>query len=722
MMSSPLFGALILDREPYTFGDLPGLAQAWCQDAGGFFYVGLLFYFLVFLFRPQATPQDEKNKKLLGLLMLGSVAISTILYAVYIFLVFLSIEKGPGGLGGPGADLLNVKPPQDPTGYTPPMNPKFSLLGYTDTELPKWVGPWNRGRQPYPWQALLLTVGGLISFIGASAPFFLSLSKLRFGRIWAIMVLSMKEVVRNWVFLAFLVVLIPLLFPINWFIPPKPGSELRDAVKWIAPLTAAFLILACKLLSSFALPNDVKNQNIFTIVTKPVERFEIVLGRFFGYLTLFTGVVVAVAVVTLITIVTSSPSEKSQAETGTARVPVRGQLTFQSRKGTSEGVDVGREFNYRKYIGGAEVSSQRAVYSFRNLPTSLQRKDKVPVEYNFDIYRLTKGEENRGVDINIRAVSWQCPQEQPGLDDASGEWKWKNAETEKRYRADALAEVKKVPAFSGLDREESAVQALASATPDSPLWPAANELARKYGYFEFRGREIYDFQPDRLQVPSALFESAFATKTKGDDGKEVSIEKNQPKLTIYIHCTSNSQMLGMAEADLYVLESEQYFAVNYLKSAFGLWCWLALVIGICVTLSTYLDAIVTLMAAAFLFVTPFFAGFVFEMVQSGGTQGGSAGPFTALTQLLQAKQPTAQAEGTAIEKLSGNLDIGSGWGFRRVLNVLPDVMAFNWTDHVAEGFDVSPENLAMNFIVLVAYLFPWFLLSYFLIRGREMAA
>ena len=30
-MTSPLFGLLILDREPAMFSDLPGLAQAWFQ-------------------------------------------------------------------------------------------------------------------------------------------------------------------------------------------------------------------------------------------------------------------------------------------------------------------------------------------------------------------------------------------------------------------------------------------------------------------------------------------------------------------------------------------------------------------------------------------------------------------------------------------------------------------------------------------------------------------
>ena len=33
MTSAPLFGLLILERDPYTFGNFLGLLQAWLQDA-----------------------------------------------------------------------------------------------------------------------------------------------------------------------------------------------------------------------------------------------------------------------------------------------------------------------------------------------------------------------------------------------------------------------------------------------------------------------------------------------------------------------------------------------------------------------------------------------------------------------------------------------------------------------------------------------------------------
>lgn len=747
-----MFAALIIDRDPYTFADFPGLAQAWLQDAGGFLFVGLLLYLMVSVTRPQAVPTDGPKKGGLPVPLLCA-AIATVLYALYGLLMLVGMSaKTTFDASRWGFDLLNIKPPPDPNGYVKTVAPKWSLFGYTYADLPGHVRmgfqpadeSGQKARMPYPWQALLLTLGGLVSFVGAVWPAARNVVKLRVRRIWAMAVLCMKEGLRNKLFVAFLVILVPLMFPLNWFIHPKPEDDLREAVKWVAPIVAAPLVLLAVLLAAYALPNDVKNQNIFTIVTKPVERFEIVLGRFLGYLILLTGVVLIVGLFTLATITGSNASQASWDETGRARVPTRAKLGFQSRKADFVGTDVGREFNYRKYIGGSQTSSQRAIYSFTSVPGSLRSTKKVPLEFNFDIYRLTKGEENKGVQVNVRVVTWQRDQAPPGENEPTGEWKWgkytdskrgtfQEDAGEKKYRADALAELRKVPEYDGRlknkevepskrEAEEerlrtTAVQLLVAVTPDSPAWPAANELARKYGYFEYRAKEVYDFHPERIDLPPGLFENAAADAT---DGK--TYEPGTPRVRVYVHCTSASQMLGMAEGDLYLLEAEQPFWANHLKSMLGIWCWLALAAGLAVTLSTYLDFVVTLLATLFLFVLAFFAPFINEMGQSIGQQGGQAGPFRAAEQLLAAKQPTAQAEGTTIEAAADKGDAAFAWAFRRLLNVLPDVGAFDWTRYVAEGFDIPNEALAMNLVVMLAYLFPWFLMAYYLIRGREVAA
>ena len=60
--------------------------------------------------------------------------------------------------------------------------------------------------------------------------------------------------------------------------------------------------MAPLLLAAFSIPNDIKNQNIYTVVTKPVERFEIVLGRFVGYTFLMTLALLGMTVISYVLI------------------------------------------------------------------------------------------------------------------------------------------------------------------------------------------------------------------------------------------------------------------------------------------------------------------------------------------------------------------------------------------------------------------------------------
>ena len=48
--------------------------------------------------------------------------------------------------------------------------------------------------------------------------------------------------------------------------------------------------------------------------------------------------------------------------------------------------------------------------------------------------------------------------------------------------------------------------------------------------------------------------------------------------------------------------------------------------------------------------------------------------------------------------------------------------ALTWTNYLKEGFNINTEYLVMNLLVLAGYLLPWALLSYYLIRNREVAA
>src|SRR4051794_23806701 len=80
---SALLGILQLDRgEPYGYGEIPALLQAWLQDAGGFAAVGLVVYLIYALYTPTDKSQSEKLRVPVSQWMLLMGAIALICYAL----------------------------------------------------------------------------------------------------------------------------------------------------------------------------------------------------------------------------------------------------------------------------------------------------------------------------------------------------------------------------------------------------------------------------------------------------------------------------------------------------------------------------------------------------------------------------------------------------------------------------------------------------------------
>lgn len=713
-MTSPsaLFGLLILERDPFGYEHFWGLLQAWLQDAGGFAFFGLIAYIIYAVYgvrtdtlvaataaravgvgegatqkyvlenRDQITSSHAQRNPVSGL-MLTMFVLSILTYAGYIFLLINNI----------GPDTTNNRQfNSDPTAFIKYVPPKWS----------------------WQLQPLLLTLGGLFAVIGIGEQFLKTAVLLSPRRIFALGKLGYKEAIRSRLLWVFLLFLIPFLFPITWFVSHKPEQELRLNMSFASLATQILLLTSAALLASMAIPSDIKNQNIYTIATKPVIRFEIVLGRFIGYGFVMTLALLAMTGLGWLLIYGTNINEKAASETYMARLPVRGTLSFASRRGAIEGTNVGREFDYRKYIGGDPTTSQRAIWSFRNLPSSLASgRDAVPCEFTFDIFRMTKGEENRGVDLTVRVTTWQCPQTPP-TEPKDGTWKWVDAAKYQEYLEAAKAEVKKL---GGSEANPAAT--LAAARPGTPAWAAVNKLAEQFGFYEVSGKEIFDYHPDSIPVPSGLFANAAAPQ-KVEPGKEP-----YPPVTVFVKCNTRGQMLGMADADLYLLENDPVpsaggFAKNYFKASVGLWCRLLLILGLAIVCSTYLPGVLTLLVAAGLFLSGFFTEHIADIASGKSYVGG---PFKAINQLLEAKPTTMPLDETSpLTKVTVGGDQAFAWVVRRFVNVVPDIDSYTWTHFLAEGFNIPTEFLVMNVVVLVGYLLPWFVLGFYLIRSRELAA
>jgi hypothetical protein len=262
-----------------------------------------------------------------------------------------------------------------------------------------------------------------------------------------------------------------------------------------------------------------------------------------------------------------------------------------------------------------------------------------------------------------------------------------------------------------------------SARPGKEGWDEVNKLAEEFGCFERRGVQVFDYQIGGLEIPAGLIRNAL----KGDPGtmkvkdpltgqeKEVPA----PRLSVYVKCETPSQQLGMAQPDLYLLEYEQPFELNYIKGMVGLWCWLCIIVGLAVTWSTYLSGVLSLLAVGVIFICGFFPDFLHDLKHNRSVGGG---PFQSMSQIISAQQPTTPLADTVGAKALTTLDRVAGWVYGQIDKLFPDLESSDWNDFVSEGYNISSEYLILNLLMTFGYLLPWAILAYWMMRLREVAA
>jgi hypothetical protein len=495
---------------------------------------------------------------------------------------------------------------------------------------------------PWSLRSLALAAGGLFSLLAVCLPILRNLSFVRLRRIWALTRLSFKESIRSRVLYAFSALLIVFLFA-SWFIPYKPEAQ-------------------------------------------PVERFEILLGRFFGFILLMTLVLAVMTTLSLVYVLRGI-DPAAAAESLKARDPLYGDLQFETLAGARDprATNVGREWDYRSYIsGGLEgIPRQVAVWDFASVPRSLAGRDSVRCEFGFDIYRTTKGKENHGVPCTF---SFQTAS-------------FANRKEEYQREFDALTKA---------GRPEAEVR---------------RELARKYGYFEVPFVEVVDYHTQHVDVPGTLFDNALApAETQPAPGS-----RPAPPLAVRVECESGAQLVGMAKYDLYFRTDEPeggsdqlWFALNFYKGAFGLWLRLCLLTGLAVALSCYLSGVITFLVAGALYLCGFFTDFIRTVAYNVAPEGGPVLSFLHMTR--REVGVGSLAPDAASKKAAVFFDEGFRWVFRRFLDLIPDVARYDLKSYVGEGFNVPWVQLFLSFGMAVGYVLPWIILGYYLIKWREVAS
>jgi hypothetical protein len=683
---------LILDREPLQWSQLPAALIDWVQTAGAFAALGLVFWVLVrFLQRERATLTAPGPSRLYALL----IVLAWAGYGVIILLWF-------------GA-----------------------VLGLTRlvSLLPGGGGTFGD---------YLITFSGACALAAVLAPLVVDIfTRLRWRRIWAMARLSLKEAIRNRAVLIFAAMALVFLFA-DWFVPYRAEDQVRNYVRVVYWSMIPLFLLTAGLLGAFSIPNDVKSQSIHTIVTKPVEKFEVVLGRFLGYAILLTVGLMVITGLSLLYVV-QGVTENAQQESYKARVPVFGSLSFYGARRSDRGESVGREWDYRSYIEGPRLDQnerpvQYAIWEFHDVPSDLGSVDEqqvnyygkmadefadmeklekqapeqggasrwVKFEFTFDIFRLSKGEENKDIPCTFTLVP--------------GGWSTDLAVKEAEKVKQEYTELDK--AARAKFEQNKGDQEKAQQDYKADKMKARLDLVEKHRFYQISGIPVTDYHTQTLMVPRAFFKAVQSAGAPGvnADGKRVPIMQ----VMVNVDRHRESQMLGVAQRDLYLLAAEKPFWQNFLKGVIGMWCTFILVLGIAIACSTYLSGVITWICTMFLFCAGLFTDYLHQIAE-GRLYGG--GPTEAMYRLLGNRPIGAPIDNSPAATVLRGSDQVFSWWVRRFLALVPDVSRYDLHQYVANGFDIGWTQVLLvdNLLPLVGYLLPWAVLAYYLMKYREIA-
>ncbi len=351
-----------------------------------------------------------------------------------------------------------------------------------------------------------------------------------------------------------------------------------------------------------------------------------------------------------------------------ARVPLYGRdFKFFDRAGRAgEGINVGKEWAYRKYLDGGTPMS--AVWTFEHVTKENFPDGRLPLEMTLRVFRTYKGEiadekkNNRTVGI-LGSIVLRNPQ-QPS--------------------------VKTVGViFTAKDQQV-----------DGHTLPAAME------------REV-----DGEYKPVGLF--------KDEKSSEPGLVSDQGEVEVVLQCLSPSQYLGVAKDDLYLKTGDGSYSWNFCKGFFGVWMQMVLIVGFGVMFSTFLSGPVAMLGTLATMILGFFSddiGKLFTAVIHNNPKlvpGG--GPVESLIRVVEQYTITLPLENTRTIQVVQFFDKIIMTCMEAVVQVIPKFSDFSNVQYVADGFDVPASRIMEQAATGLGFIVALFLVGHIFLRMREIA-
>ena len=378
-----------------------------------------------------------------------------------------------------------------------------------------------------------------------------------------------------------------------------------------------------------------------------------------------------------------------EAEQGTwqARIPLYSKsLRFRQSdglEGDQGGINVGDEWEYRKYVAGPEdgaTANQAAIFSFVGVRESLFNAQTLasglPVEITMGVFRTHKGDIEKRVNgmLSIR-------------NPATG------------LRVD-------VAPFS---TEEFITQTITvprtiEGTPQIVQRQGRDELGNS---FISPSNEDAEVGRSNLRLMERrtfdLFEDFVS------DGQ----------VEIWLQCLDRGQYLGVAKADLYFRAADARVEVNFIKGYYKIWMQMLILISYGVLFSTFLSGPVAMISTIGILIAGFAKSFVIEL---GLNRVLGGGPFESLYRLLIQQNMVVDLPSGLTTQFIKAADVVYSKFLLLVGQAVPPLSEYAVYDNaLVSGFNIPMDWVLNHSVTTLAYVVPLFVVAYLILSNREVA-
>ncbi|QDU25475.1 hypothetical protein ETAA8_05430 [Anatilimnocola aggregata] len=565
------------------------------------------------------------------------------------------------------------------------------------------IASFSRG----PSEAFYLVSRSILSVFTEDAPGF----SLR--RTLAIAKLSLQEAVRNRVLIAFGLFLVVLLVA-GLFLDVKNSNPARLYLSFVISTTNYLLLLMTVFLSTFSIPNDIKNRTIYTVVTKPVRASEMVLGRIMGFMGIGSLMLLAMCAVSYVFIlrglthsheVVTDSFQAVVDETGAPTTMEKGETTNNYHHQHEIVIDENGKATASTVMGHTHEVTVTGTGKDRKLtlgPPLGMLQAKAPIYGRLQVIDSSGNSSVTGGISVGDEWSYRGYIEGGYNTKAAAIWTFDGI-TKERYPNGLPLEInlQVFRTYKG-NIERGVLGEIILRNPDETA------RVRQSGPIVFESREfVSDYKLINKENPKYQIDPFDYVS---DDGR----------IQVIIKCAEPSQYFGIAQADVYLRPSDGIFELNFIKAYFSIWLQMLLVTCFGVMFSTFLSGPIALLATNAGVVLGLFGEFA-RNVATGAEQGG--GPIESIIRLVTQQNQTTDMEMNAIAmNIIKGFDSTLMYFMYGLTYILPDLTQFDSSQFVANGIDIYPAVVLRQLTMALVYAACATFAGYFFLKSREIAA